>query len=476
MQRWPLPHWVTAQVSWRHWPVSWSQNWPPGQGMVAQLLVMQAPPTQRCELGHLLTVHRSTQLPLSQYWLPPQLTPTHLSVWHIPALHIWPAAAERVAVDTLAVLADSRRVAHHARAQRRRTSRCSRRSAGRWGRSCPRTAAARSSRPRTCSRWGRGTRRACTGWCSGPPCNRGPTGTSVLVGHAVAVVVRAVADLGAGQHAAFAHEAARAAADQVARLARADADLGRVQARADAGLAGLREVAVVDHAVAVVVEAVAHLGHRCSLSRCRRSCRSRTGDAGVAGAQRRPQVDAHARAACRRRSCRCSCRRCRCRPRATACAGASQTRRCRVRCTATTPPRQAGAHDAVVARPCRPLKPSSMSPLQLSSMPLHSSGGTGQPADVAAGVQRAALVDRAVAVVVLAVARLDGAVLGRRPQQVVGVVRVVGCGRRARVAARPRRSAVAVVVLAVADLGRRHGLGDDVEQRRLTALVSVSVT
>ena len=96
MQRRPFPHWVTAQVSTRHWPVAWSQNWPPAQGVVAQLSLMQAPPTQRCELEHLLTVHRSTQLPLSQYWLLPQLTPMHLSVWHMPALHIWPAAQPSV--------------------------------------------------------------------------------------------------------------------------------------------------------------------------------------------------------------------------------------------------------------------------------------------------------------------------------------------------------------------------------------------
>src|SRR4029078_3100129 len=50
----------------------------------------------------------------------------------------------------------------------------------------------------------------------------------VRVGHASAVVVEPVADLGAGQHATLADEAARAAADQVARLASADADLGLV--------------------------------------------------------------------------------------------------------------------------------------------------------------------------------------------------------------------------------------------------------
>src|SRR5262252_182125 len=55
MQRWPLPHWVTAQVSMRHWPVVWSQNWPPAQGVVAQL-----------------------------------------SVWQTPALHIWPAGQPRL--------------------------------------------------------------------------------------------------------------------------------------------------------------------------------------------------------------------------------------------------------------------------------------------------------------------------------------------------------------------------------------------
>ena len=53
------------------------------------------------------------------------------------------------------------------------------------------------------------------------------------------------------------------------------------------------------------------------------------------------------------------------------------------------------------------------------------------------------------------------------PEQVVGVVRVVGRGHGAGVAHALVDEAVAVVVLAVADLGRGNGLGDDVEQRLL---------
>src|SRR5262249_36982984 len=91
-------------------------------------------------------------------------------------------------------------------------------------------------------------------------------------------------------------------------------------------------------------------------------------------------------------------------------------------------------------------------------------GGHGAAAGAAAGVRGQALVDDAVAVVVLAVARLDGAVLRPGAQLVVGVGRIVGA--RAHVADALVDLSVAVVVLAVADLGGRGRRGDDADDRR----------
>src|SRR5581483_7216553 len=108
----------------------------------------------------------------------------------------------------------------------------------------------------------------------------------VHVRHAVAVVVLAVADLGAGEHAAFADEAAHAAADQVAGAALADADLRLRQAGAEALHAGLREDAVVDHAVAVVVLAVADLVLRHAGRAAHDLAVDAGGDAGHAVAER----------------------------------------------------------------------------------------------------------------------------------------------------------------------------------------------
>ena len=164
-----------------------------------------------------------------------------------------------------------------------------------------------------------------------------------VVGHAVAVVVHAVAGLGRGQHLAGAGAPARhAAADDAhlrARAAARHARRPRGAAVAGAGVTRDADAAVVDDAVAVVVDAVAGLGRGIDTAqRTRPSVRSRR-SASPAGRCR----PSHARssASCRRgsrtprRPCRRSSRRRRCNPRRRARRrrGRRPTRQlCRSRC------------------------------------------------------------------------------------------------------------------------------------------------
>ena len=242
-----------------------------------------------------------------------------------------------------------------------------------------------------------------------------------VVDDAVAVVVDAVADLGL-RHAGD-------VADQLAVLADDGPGLADAQAVA-ALLADARERPFVNLAVAVVVDAVADLGCCGVMIGALQtvSVPARVADQRPSRLQAplRPLLHfvptATGRASCRCRWCRRSCRRGRCRS-------------------------PAGRRSRTVRR------------------------------------RRwgAALVDLAVAVVVLAVAGLDGAVVGGGAQLVVGVVRIVRAVREAAaVGVRvPRRAlaagvrdafvdvAVAVVVLAVADLDRRDVLRDDADDGAL---------
>ncbi len=131
-----------------------------------------------------------------------------------------------------------------------------------------------------------------------------------------------------------------------------------------------------------------------------------------------------------------------------------------------------------------------MIPSQLSSSPLHFSVGTAQPQGPPQAFGGETFVDLPVAVVVDAVAGLDGAVPRRLTgpgRDVVGIVRVVrldaevmpqgveagavgvsGDAGGTAVVGRPFIDlVVTVVVLAVAELGWRNVLRDDADQRRL---------
>ncbi len=251
----------------RHRPVFWLQNWPPPQPTVAQLSAMHDPPTQRSLLLHLFWVHRSTQAPSAQYWLPAQVTPLHWSTWQLPAMQSWPAAQPSVLQSTQRpcwqILGSRQTTPAQTSTQVPVAS--SQRLVGRAGHAGAALRDAEVVR-RTCSRRGRGTRPA-RHWSAQLPVLAAEArrtdrrSVSVMPSQSLSLPSQISA---AGQHAALADEAARAAADEVAGLAgaagRVDLRLGRGRGRGRS--AGLGEGAVVDDAVAVVVDAVADLGCR----------------------------------------------------------------------------------------------------------------------------------------------------------------------------------------------------------------------
>ena len=184
-----------------------------------------------------------------------------------------------------------------------------------------------------------------------------------------------------------------------------------VSARAEAGLTGLREVAVVDDAVAVVVDAVAGLGLRHAGRVARRAApfvQTNVPDWQV------PRPLPHVSptpGSVPSSICRCSCRRCRCRPRAAA---SPRARRRTVPVLSALQARMPPRRQAPTPLLSRTRRHEAFVDVAVAVVveTVAELGRDGAAAGLAAGVRAESLRRLTVAVVVLAVAGLDRAVPG----------------------------------------------------------------
>ena len=450
------------------------------------------PATQRSPSPHLPGTHRSLQVPSSQYWPVAQVTPRHGSVLAAPA-------------D-----ADLRRRAGE---RRDRCSRCSGPRDADLAAIGQMTPAHRSTHGPVFSShfspdgqvtpWQRcGTQKLVHALVAGRAGDLAARALqdalAVAAAEARRALRRAVSIMpsqllslpsqtsGVGSTQPSHTKPHRAAADEVPGLAgaagRVDLRLG--QARAEAGLAGLREVAVVDDAVAVVVDAVADLGLR-HAGRVADELAVRADEGARTGRCRAPLPHVSPTpgsvpssiwplqlSSMPLQTSGCGVT-----------VGASQNVPVPSALQARMPPRRQ-APTPLLEHDAPTLKPSSMSPSQSLSRPSQISVGTAQPQgwpqalggrpssiwplqlssrqlQVSTAQCRAAPPFCATHVVGIGLA-----VRGDR-EAAAGGDAAAGRAHPAGVRHALVDLAVAVVVDAVADLGGRDGLGDDVDQRLL---------